>query len=82
MAIGESATQGFLASLAIDPNDYNAQYYLKQIVTHQAGIFARWDQPDRAKALLGHALRYMPDDPELRQLEDEINAAVGGDEAR
>ena len=62
---GAEPEEFFKKSLEIDPLNYNAQYYLKEIAIARAQIFVRWDQVDKALEALRDALEYAPDVPEL-----------------
>ncbi len=74
LAIDDGITDDFKASLAIDPDDYNAQYYLKQIALSQAGARIRWEEYDRAITTLEGALAFMPGDPDLTVLLQQARA--------
>ncbi|HPO12588.1 MAG TPA: fused MFS/spermidine synthase [Candidatus Hydrogenedentes bacterium] len=68
LSIGSAAMDAFKVSLGLDPNDYTAQYYLKQIAEVQGKQFLRWQELSKAKAILEDALQFLPDDPELHVL--------------
>lgn len=68
MAIGSSALDQFLASLAIDPDDWNAKFYLKEIARTQAEVFLSWEEHDQALAILDKVLPHLPDDAKLLEL--------------
>lgn len=68
LSIGSAASDAFKVSLGIDPNDYTAQYYLKQIAEAQGKQFIRWQEFDKAKAILEDALHFLPEDSELHVL--------------
>ncbi len=68
MAIGPDVPGGFLESLRIDPKDYNAQYYLKQVMLTQGEQLIRWEEFDKAETGLAEALTFLPGDPELTAL--------------
>lgn len=76
MAIDESIADDFKASLTIDPDDANARYYLKQITVAQAEAQLRWQEFDKAAALLEDALKYIPGDPDLARLLTQARAAT------
>lgn len=67
MTVDDSVLEGFLGSLDIDPNDANAQYYVRQIIGGQAELRMRWEQHKELLALLDKALQRMPGDPELTE---------------
>jgi spermidine synthase len=51
----------FRKSLEIDPNDYNAQYYLSEILVNKGKIFLRWgDKMDQVFELLLEARKHAP----------------------
>ncbi len=68
MAIGSAALDKFLASLAIDPNDWNAKFYLGEIARTQAEVFLDWEEHDQALAILDKVLPHLPDDAKLLEL--------------
>lgn len=76
MSIDSTAPDRFKESLRIDPNDYNAQYYLKQIVQIQAQTFLRWQEYHKAQSVVQDALRYLPEDLELHDLLNQVLAAL------
>lgn len=76
-AIDPSSSLAFLKSLEIDPNDYNAQTYLKLLVTRQADAFIRWEDYDKLELALSQAIVFMPDDPELQILWGDLYFAQG-----
>ena len=59
----------------IDPNDYNAQYYLKQVLEAQTERRIRWEEYDEARASLHDALTYMPGDSDLLRWLEDVNTA-------
>lgn len=65
-----SAANAFIASLEIDPDNRNAQYYLKEIVTMQSARFMRWGEYDSVLELVEKALGVMPDDEDLHALRE------------
>lgn len=79
MAIGPEAPSAFKHSLDIDPHDYNAQYYLNEIVKVQGAQMTRWEQYRQGEELLQEALRYLPDDLELLELLRNLYAAEGNE---
>ncbi len=66
--LDETVADGFIASLEIDPNNQNAQYYLKEIATALGNRLLRWHEYDRALALTERALAFLPDDKDLKAL--------------
>ena len=70
MAIGNIALDQFLASLAIDPTDWNAKFYVGEIARTQAEVFLDWDENDKALEMLTKVLPHLPDDAELLALRD------------
>ncbi len=79
MAIGDEATDLFLKSLEIDPDNKNAQYYLRQIARMQGSAFIRWKEYDKVERLLERLLPYMPDAPELQDISEELTRAQAED---
>ncbi|MBI3119333.1 MAG: fused MFS/spermidine synthase [Candidatus Hydrogenedentes bacterium] len=98
LAIGMHALEPFFASLEIDPNDFNAQFYVRQIVDSQVEVLTRWEEYGDLEALLQAALQHMPHEKDfLLYLGDTYFAqgklpaaaeqytaylALGGDEPR
>ena len=74
--LDDSVAEGFLSSLAIDPHNLNAQYYLKEIVTAQADRLLRWEEAEKAISLLDRALAFMPNDPKLLRLRNTAEQAL------
>ncbi|MCK5862643.1 MAG: fused MFS/spermidine synthase, partial [Candidatus Hydrogenedentes bacterium] len=64
----DSAANGFIASLEIDPDNLTAQYYLREIVVAQGSLLLRWQDYERAAALIERALVFLPTDPEILAL--------------
>jgi hypothetical protein len=81
MAVGTGPADLFLASLAIDPQDWNAQYYLREIGRNQGELYLGWEEYDTALDLLGRILKYMPGDETLQPLYDEIQRAKAASES-
>ena len=75
MNIGNKAADLFLASLEIDPKDWNAQYYLREIGRVQGEMFLQWQEYDKGIESLGKMLQYMPGDPVLQPLYEQLQAA-------
>ena len=67
-AIDQSAAREFLLSLSMDANDFNAQYYLKQLVVKQGEAFLKWEEFDKLESVLADALVYLPNDVDLQLL--------------
>ena len=51
----------FRKSLEIDPKDANAKYYLTQILVSKGQVMIRWEELDKAIAMLTEARGYSPD---------------------
>ena len=62
----------FKASLDIDPENWNAQYYLREITLAQAVVLSHWEQQEDALALIDDALDYLPGDSALTALSQRI----------
>ncbi|MCF6284175.1 MAG: fused MFS/spermidine synthase [Candidatus Hydrogenedentes bacterium] len=82
MNIGNKAIDLFVESLEIDPEDKNAQYYLRQIARMQGEVFIRWGDFDKVQALLDKLLPYMPDAPELLEVQAALKAALAEEGAK
>jgi len=78
--LGDHASNAFKESLEIDPRDYNAQYYLKQIALVQGRMNLEWNEFDEAESLLLGTLEYMPGDVDIEALLDEIRKVRDGAE--
>jgi len=63
--IGDRPGSLFIESLEIDPEDYNARYYLKQIALVRVDLALGGQDEDKAIEILDEALDYAPDQPEL-----------------
>jgi len=66
--LDDNAADGFIASLEIDPDNLNAQYYLKEIVVAQGERLLRWGEDARAAALLERALQFLPENTKLQAM--------------
>ena len=62
----------FKEALAIDQDDYNARYYLREITTARVQRFLDWEEEEKALACLEDALKYVPDEPELHRLAADV----------
>lgn len=71
MAVDFEIGEHFKDSLDIDPENWNAQYYLREITKAQAKVLIQWERPDEALELLDGALAYLPGDPVLTALREE-----------
>lgn len=76
-AIDASVSNRFLSSLDIDPNDFNAQFYLEQLIEKQAEAFIKWEEFDKLEALLARAIVYLPEDQALQLSLGDLYAAKG-----
>ncbi len=68
--LDSGAARAFVAALEIDPENRNALYYLKEIVSMQSERFQRWGEYGRILELTEMALPFLPDDPGIRALHD------------
>jgi spermidine synthase/MFS family permease len=73
---GDTALNAFLESLTIDPNNYNAQYYVRQLLGALTPRYLQWNEPEKAIVLLERALAVMPTDPELLERMNECRSAL------
>jgi spermidine synthase len=71
MVLDNTAYDAFAESLVIDPKNYNARYYLKQIAVGKARLQIDWEEYDKAEALTRDALGYLGNDAELQGLLDQ-----------
>lgn len=63
----------FVKALAIDPDNANAKYYLRQIVSKQGPLLVRWEEWDAVRTLVDAAAPYIGNDPVVK----ELRAALG-----
>jgi spermidine synthase len=63
MSIGTEAFDSFAESLAIDPDDFNARFYLKQLAETQCRQFLRWEDYAKLKTLMETAVQRVPGEP-------------------
>lgn len=70
LAIGNGALDKFMASLAIDPEDSNAKFYLSEIARSQAEVFLDWEEYDKALEILDRVLPFMPGNAKLVALRE------------
>jgi len=68
LAIGSQVLDKFLESLAIDPDDSNAKFYLGEIARTQAEVFLDWGEHKQAMDVLNRVLPHLPDDAKLLEL--------------
>lgn len=57
---GSTPEVEFRKSLAIDPLDYNAQYYLAEVLLARGRMFTRWEEHEQAVEMLVEARGYAP----------------------
>ncbi|MBI1318910.1 MAG: hypothetical protein GC168_08165 [Candidatus Hydrogenedens sp.] len=72
--VGGKTYKRFAESLAIDPENWNSKYYIKQIATTQLPQLIRWEMWDDAREMLDAAVRWLPDDPEVQALKAQLDA--------
>jgi len=72
----DSAANGFIASLEIDPHNLNAQYYLREIALAQGNLLLRWEDYERAAAFLGGALQFLPEDETLQAMLNQAKREI------
>ena len=56
-----------MRALAIDPNNANARYYLKEVCGQRHALLMRWAEYENGAAMMRAALQYMEDEPELHR---------------
>lgn len=76
-AIDPTAAREFMRSLAIDPNDYNAQGYVKLLLEKQGSAFLKWEEFDKLEAILAEVVVYLPDDLDVQLLLGDLYHAKG-----
>ncbi len=62
--VGDEVRKNFITSLQIDPNNKQAQYYLRTIATTQIEQYLRWEEKDKAKQILDEVSPYLQTDPQ------------------
>jgi spermidine synthase len=70
--VGSDQERHFKAALAVDANDFNARYYLKQLALQRTALYLRWREFDQAQVYLEDLLQYMPGSPELLVLLGDV----------
>ncbi|MBN2312236.1 MAG: hypothetical protein JXR94_24870, partial [Candidatus Hydrogenedentes bacterium] len=75
--IGGNQEQHFMAALDIDPNDWTARYYLRQIALQRTSLFIRWEQFEEAREYLGGVLGYVPGALDLELLMGDVCYELG-----
>lgn len=75
--IGGGQEESFKKALAIDPQDYTARYYIREIAVQRVGLFIRWEEFEKAEAYLAEFLQLAPDLPDLHLLLGDCLAAQG-----
>ncbi|MCC6143374.1 MAG: fused MFS/spermidine synthase [Candidatus Hydrogenedentes bacterium] len=75
--IGKGVVENFLNALAIDPEDNNARFYLRQIIPAQAETHLRWEEYEKVVAAIEPVLPYLPAEAELYRLLAQACAALG-----
>ena len=73
MTVDLTVANAFLEALALDPEDCNAKYYLRQIIEAQVPQFIRWGELDKAKSLLDRAEPYLPYFELLAHFREQLN---------
>lgn len=63
LTLDTTAAEAFMRALDIDPLNHNARHYLQIIFETQIPQWLRWQDYDRAEAMIMDAQRYLPDDP-------------------
>lgn len=72
MLMGSRAPDLFLESLDIDPTDWNAQYYLREIGRIQGEMYLRWVEYDAGIEILERILARMPGDETLQPVYEAL----------
>jgi spermidine synthase len=71
----------FRKSLEIDPNDYNAQYYISEILLNKGRIFLDWEETDKALQMLLEAREHAPYRSDVHKTLGDAYTAVGNPES-
>lgn len=79
--IGTEAARAFLGSLHIDAGDCNARYYLRELIEAQCPSLLRWREFDQVESLLGDAVLFLDDVPEVHLYRARAQAGLGHEEA-
>ncbi len=67
----DNIVDAFIASLEIDPDNHNAKYYLREIMTALGPRLLRWEEYDRVASLLDRIRAFMPEDKALQALHEQ-----------
>ncbi|HOK09003.1 MAG TPA: fused MFS/spermidine synthase [Candidatus Hydrogenedens sp.] len=62
LLVGDEVRQRFINSLGIDKNNKQAQYYLRTIAMAQIEQYIRWDETDKAWAVISEVSPYLEND--------------------
>ncbi len=73
--IGEGPEEFFKKALAVDPHDYTARFYLKEVMKARTELAIQWNTPEEAETALVDALKYAPDEPFLHKLLADVYTA-------
>ncbi len=79
--VGGNTDDIFMRALDIDPHDYMALSYLKDIADQRMTLFVRWDQLADARAYYERVAPYLEDTAEIHLIRSDLLAAEGDTEA-
>jgi len=75
--VGAEPEVEFKKALAIDPDDANARYYLREIGVSRAKLFVRWRDVEKGEPYLLDLLNYVHDEPRLYLALGDLYAGAG-----
>ncbi|MCP4644865.1 MAG: hypothetical protein GY851_30765 [bacterium] len=79
--VGGSQEEHFKQALRVDPLDFNARYYLRQIMLQSVRLKMRWEEYEKAEAYLTDLAQYLPNTPDLHLLLGDARFQLGHGEA-
>ncbi len=79
--IGDNQEDRFLKALDIDPHDYMALSYLKDIAVQRISLFIRWNELDNAQQYYEKVAPYLKGTEELPLIQSDLRAAEGDTKA-
>jgi len=75
--IGGQQEDRFMAALDVDPHDYMAISYLKDIALQRMKLFVRWEELDEARAYYERVAPYLQETADIHLVESDLLAAEG-----
>ena len=75
--IGGQQEDQFMRALDVDPDDYMAISYLKDIALQRMTLFIRWEELDNARAYCERVAPYLRETADIHLVESDLLAAEG-----